>query len=723
MAATRSSTKIWHAALLFVFLLVYGRTWCDLSRGRASHTARLARRAPPQPAKQGGRLQPRPKARHARGQLRPPLQHLQLKRPVPLLGVIREISNNEMLVQLYWQAEGEQRLSPITGILKQVPGASRLQQGDKVHVHVLPMGERLMLRLAVEPGCKGGLGFYCQSPSSKKAWSQDPDSLMKWSPKLERLDSVNWMDAEPLPHGLCGTAAQHLQGQVVHVDPARATLRLFWEAPPGPGLETQNPELSPIAAQLSAEVLQAFFNLTAVPLCSDYLKEGQLLSVQLKASSSPDMSVGLSPLQPIPPRPSPPCAGWAAPKIWQRWCSHTVPCRVTAATEAAWRRTPVDTATEMEKKFGSPNHWKLHTTSSLATTAFAVSATKQDMVITGAMPRAERLSLLALLIAQHLSEAAPHERVLLLGPYANVRLQSLQRSKDELVREHLKKVRAQTLAGSLHEVLQMFTRKGRREDARSVSLVVVEGLPSDAKEQEALKQLLSLMPSQRRWGPTILWHREPAVGPTLQVIEAALTASPARLQTANALHGAHEQLKLVPESLAAAAQVIAQHLVQRRSIAIFTDRKQNFLTEMQKLVPDELLQQARLHIVSAADEWGKSDRGIFDIMIHVDPPPKPSEYFLRLASCRQLALVLMDVRKDHGEERLDNHWVEFANYAQDFVRGPDSWRLRHLCRHEHHGKTRLSQDFQKDFQASKKELVWTAGVAETDTGLIFDAGL
>ena len=76
-------------------------------------------------------------------------------------------------------------------------------------------------------------------------------------------------------------------------------------------------------------------------------------------------------------------------------------------------------------------------------------------------------------------------------------------------------------------------RKGRREDARSVSLVVVEGLqlgrkiqgfewfhgvfstsknnfaplaakylnfssrPSDAKEQEALKQLLSLMPSQR----------------------------------------------------------------------------------------------------------------------------------------------------------------------------------------------------------------------------------
>ena len=84
---------------------------------------------------------------------------------------------------------------------------------------------------------------------------------------------------------------------------------------------------------------------------------------------------------------------------------------------------------------------------------------------------------------------------------------------------------------------------------------------------------------------------------------------------------------------------------------------------------------------------------------------------LGLASCRQLALVLMDVRKDHGEERqdglgvltefslsgciivsilfdlfccwslrLDNHWVEFANYAQDFVRGPDSWRLRHLCR-------------------------------------------
>ena len=38
-----------------------------------------------------------------------------------------------------------------------------------------------------------------------------------------------------------------------------------------------------------------------------------------------------------------------------------------------------------------------------------------------ASQQAERLSLLALLIAQHLSEAAPHERVLLLGPYANVR--------------------------------------------------------------------------------------------------------------------------------------------------------------------------------------------------------------------------------------------------------------------------------------------------------------
>ena len=153
---------------------------------------------------------------------------------------------------------------------------------------------------------------------------------------------------------------------------------------------------------------------------------------------------------------------------------------------------------------------------------------------------------------------------------------------------------------------------------------------------------------------------------------------------------------------------------------------------MQKLVPDELLQQARpctlllasvgcgvmqkhgvwcnncarrLHIVSAADEWGKSGRGpadkmqtteweswlfvrmalmpssfaqiwnrfrfwqisfpvlvqgiswlcprpdwlslqenvwpinspgIFDIMIHVDPPTKPSEYFLRSLGFRTL---------------------------------------------------------------------------------------
>ena len=42
--------------------------------------------------------------------------------------------------------------------------------------------------------------------------------------------------------------------------------------------------------------------------------------------------------------------------------------------------------------------------------------------------QAERLSLLALLIAQHLSEAAPHERVLLLGPYANVRPEPLSRA-------------------------------------------------------------------------------------------------------------------------------------------------------------------------------------------------------------------------------------------------------------------------------------------------------
>lgn len=29
--------------------------------------------------------------------------------------------------------------------------------------------------------------------------------------------------------------------------------------------------------------------------------------------------------------------------------------------------------------------------------------------------------------------------------------------------------------------------------------------------------------------------------------------------------------------------------------------------------------------------------------------------------------------------------MEFANYAQDFVRGADSWRLRYLCRHGGHG--------------------------------------
>lgn len=718
--AVRLSTKIWHGTALLV-LLVCDRTWCDLCRGgpRPSHTARLARRAPP--AKQGGPRPTNPARRPRRG-LQPPLQ---LVRQVPLPGVIKTISNGQTLVQLLWRVRGAQQLSPFTGILLQAPRASRLQEGSEVWVHVLPIGDRLTLRLVGDDAPPGQSAFFRQLSGPKKAGAADK-SQVEWSPKQGLKDSLNWMDAEPLPHCLNGAAAPHLQGKVTRVDPSMAIVRLFWEAPPG----LSDPELSPIAAALPVEALQKFFALTTVPLCSDYLQEGQLVSVQLQdPDDSEDLTVSLSPLQPMPPRPPPPCAGAAVSMAWQPLCGSNAPCRVIDATEAAWRRTPGDATSAMEE-FGFSELWKLKTTNTLATLAFAVSETKQDVVITGAIPRVERMALLALLVAQHLVEAAPQELVLLLAPYGDVRLQSLEQSgKDEGLRKHLAKVRAQTLAGSPHEVLQKLLRPGQR-DARTVSLVVVEGLPTDATEKRALKKLLSLLPSQRRWGPTILWHREPLTG-ELQVMEAALTASPARLKISNALHGAQEQVKLVPESLAAAAKLVAQRLARRQSVAIFTTRPQKMMTEIEKLVPDERLERARLRIMNAAlYKWRESD-GIFDVVIHVDPPPNPSEYFSRLGSCKQLAIVFMDVTKyrygvegERGVERLENEWVEFAFYAMDPATGEDAHRLRQLCRGEHYEKTRLSLSFQKDFHAEDdKELIWTAGVAETDTGLIFDAGL
>lgn len=88
--------------------------------------------------------------------------------------------------------------------------------------------------------------------------------------------------------------------------------------------------------------------------------------------------------------------------------------------------------------------------------ALAVLATKQDLMILGALPRNERLSLLALLIAEHL-KGAPQERVLLLGTrrtrhlhltlrFACERLENLHRSAPDDVKSHLDLILAQHLA-------------------------------------------------------------------------------------------------------------------------------------------------------------------------------------------------------------------------------------------------------------------------------------
>eukprot|EP00913_Durusdinium_trenchii_P008754 g8221.t1 len=193
------------------------------------------------------------------------------------------------------------------------------------------------------------------------------------------------------------------------------------------------------------------------------------------------------------------------------------------------------------------------------------------------MPRAERLSLLALLIAQHLDQKLlwPQERVLLLGPFARERLRSLYRSAegDELARQHLSRVRHRTIAGSCRYVLQKFAHMGDTL-TRSISLVVLEGLPSAPGVQRELNDVLRALPER---------DLVATARPNGACFYALLQA-PARLRTASALHGAEQRMILVPDSLSVAAQLVAQHLAQRNSVTVFADTKLFILGELKKLV-------------------------------------------------------------------------------------------------------------------------------------------
>ena len=115
-----------------------------------------------------------------------------------------------------------------------------------------------------------------------------------------------------------------------------------------------------------------------------------------------------------------------------------------------------DVIAAMERRLGPAKAWRLQVATPLAVAALAVSATKQDVMILGALPRNERLSLLALLIAEHL-RGAPAGRVLLLGTRRGSlekRLEKLHRSASVDVKCHLDLILARTLAGSPKQVLR-----------------------------------------------------------------------------------------------------------------------------------------------------------------------------------------------------------------------------------------------------------------------------
>ncbi|CAK8995036.1 unnamed protein product [Durusdinium trenchii] len=718
MAAPGASTKTGSAACapflaLLLVLLVTGRAWCDLCRGSVgpmeSRRLRAGARAEPERPKRGRR-----QVHASASRTRPSLKQV-------LRGVVRETGTTPV-VQLVWEVEGQRKLSPFCGRLKaEQMKIARLQEGDEVQVRVIPGGEQLTLQLLDAP--TQGRGALQRAPHSRRYPELD------WPPKEGRKDDWNWMDAEPLPYCLCGIAAQHLRSEVTHVEATKATLRFFWEPTGSRDSDDLQLELSPIAATLPAEELWAYLNLTTRPPCSELLQPGQFLSVQLKdPGASADLQVALSPLQPMRPQPALSSAGSYATLVWRQ---HLGRARVFDAHQVAFQETPEQVATRMVAKFGQLKSWRLQSSSAFATAAFAVASAsmtgaRQDLVILGTMPRAERLSLLALLIAQHLDQKLlwPQERVLLLGPFARERLRSLYRSAegDELARQHLSRVRHRTIAGSCRYVLQKFAHMGDTL-TRSISLVVLEGLPSAPGVQRELNDVLRALP-ERRWGPTLLWHRDPHdFGPTEQppMVQALLQA-PARLRTASALHGAEQRMILVPDSLSVAAQLVAQHLAQRNSVTVFADTKLFILGELKKLVQnlEEDLAAGRLLLFNNED-WNSSS--LSDVMIHALAPPSPAAYCDRLASCRKLAITLIDFKMVDGVERLNSAWLDFVSDAHELLRGDDARRLRAMRRLERHGYTKMSESFQEDFQSQEDELVWQAGIAESDTELIFDRGV
>ncbi|CAJ1414076.1 unnamed protein product, partial [Effrenium voratum] len=667
-------------AAVALWLLASGLAWCHLSRGAAGSAVALSARS----AKSG--RQERLGSPDSRRSLR----------PAPLRGLVRELSPGLAQVQLCW--DGGQA-SPFFGSLRQ--GQARLLKGQEVSVHILPLDEPgLQLRLTDE----GALtGTSLRKGPGQPADQKSPGAVPKKGDRA--VERVNWIDAEPLPYLLCGAVAPCVRASVLAASAEKAEARLFWDSPLGE-------QLSPLVATISAKAVQEVFNLTNVK-CSDYLHENQPVSLALSGETWT-----LSPRQPVV---LPPVEGDSTslpPPHWQRRL-RSAKLR-PSATAAAWRRDPDEVISAVEAQFGPLSAWKL---SPELGAAASLMSTGQDLAISGAMPVGQRLGLLTFLIALHLQRlpnAPPTPpAVLFLGAGAGVRLSRFcGRKTEERTEEHWKQVEAQTLAGSPSEVLAKVNGDGYL--LSRVSLVVVE-MPIAGRQQKELKALLARLPAGR-W-PSILWQREDSdCG-----LEELLVDRPARLHLANALYGAKERVQVVSDHLPSVA--LAARRLPRQSVVIFAKAKDQLWSELRKALPPAVLEKSRLRVLEPEDAL----EGVVDVIIHTTPPPNQTEYFQRLASCRDLAMAHIVTKKVNGESRLEDDWLDFARYAVDVAAdtGSNFRRLRQLIRKTAAALAKRkkkpadwTESFEEDYVAGEsKEPVWRAGVAETDAELIFDAGL
>ncbi|CAE7341811.1 KDM1B, partial [Symbiodinium microadriaticum] len=649
-----------------------------------------------------------------------------------LLGRVREVQNRRAIVQLYWRSpQGLRELSPMQGFIDLQAGVQEaggndeaggwrrpLRVGQDVSVHVSPLaahleGDELPLKLSPEAKLP-------RRPSLRRALEKAASSPKRGAserlPKKERHSSVYWGAAKALPFLLAGRVGRHLRGKVQELRGRSAVVQIFWEVSPVPGLE--EPQLGPVKGKVCLKDLMATYGISRhqrpPPKCADFLHEGQLVSVEV-ADMPSDQSLNfvLSMQQPVMPSSVPTPPG-RVPLEWRDFLdTHGL------VVEFANLRLPPAEALEVfQRELGG---MRTLATETIAATIWELTQRGQDIVVTGAIPAAERLFLQTRLALRHLAAlprtppGLPDVLFLCSGSIAR----RFRKASEDGFRDegpiH------QTLAGTTHWVLER--ARNNPELLSRISLFIVDG----ACPMQELLELLNFMPRGRRWGPTYLFHRETLPAKNTAA-ETALVDAPARLQLANGVRGAHISMRIVNADNAKEAAALIAQLHTRQSILVFTSEISVLQDELRRVVAAQALASERLCIVHSTERWRAS--ASFDIILHVSPPPTTAEYLRRLASCKKEAISLVAASLD-DPPTWSHVW---AKHVSDFATGLQMAKLREdlaeLSRPPDNNETEieaprvaeveLSNSFQKDYMVQgDEELVWRAGEA-TDLDEVFE---